>query len=76
LRNTQKSFAKFGGALSANDQEMAERVFVESEAAVGGEAKEPINKAINALERVAGQLTSAMMDPTGESALKGLDNAS
>jgi len=76
LRNTQKSFAKFSSALSSNDQEIAERVFVESEAALAGEGKEPISKALNALERVAGQLTSAMMDPTGESAQKGLDNAS
>ena len=76
LRNTQKSFAKFGTALSTNDQEIAERVFQEGEAALLGEGKEPISKALNALERVAGQLTSAMMDPNGESALKGLDNAS
>src|SRR5258705_5920659 len=76
LRNTQKSFAKFGGALSTNDQATAERVFIEAEEALSGEGKEPISKALNGLERVAGQLTSAMMDPTGESALKGLDNAS
>jgi len=76
LRNTQKSFAKFSSALSANDQEIAERVFVEAEAALAGEGKEPISKALNGLERVAGQLTSAMMDPTGEAAQKGLDNAS
>src|SRR6476660_5461848 len=65
LRNTQKSFAKFGGALSTNDQATAERVFIEAEEALGGEGKEPISKALNGLERVAGQLTSAMMDPTG-----------
>ena len=76
LRNTQKSFAKFGPALSTNDQEIAERVFLEAEAALLDEGKEPISKALNALERVAGQLTSAMMDPTGESAQKGMDNAS
>jgi molecular chaperone DnaK len=76
LRNTEKSFAKFGGALSANDQEIAERIFSEAEAALGGEGKEPISKALTGLERVAGQLTSAMMDPTGEAALKGLDNDS
>jgi molecular chaperone DnaK len=76
LRNTQKSFAKFGPALSTNDQEIAERVFLEAEAALLSEEKEPISKALDALERVAGQLTSAMMDPAGESAQKGMDNAS
>ncbi len=34
LRNTQKSFAKFGGLLSQNDQDIAERVFSESDAAM------------------------------------------
>ena len=31
LRNTQKSFTKFGGMLSANDQEIADRVFKDAE---------------------------------------------
>src|SRR5436189_578471 len=33
LRNTQKSFTKFGGLLSQNDQDIAERTFAEAEAA-------------------------------------------
>jgi molecular chaperone DnaK len=66
LRNTQKSFAKFGGVLSANDQEIAERVFREADEAVKAEGKEPINKALTALERVAGQLTAAMLNPAGD----------
>jgi hypothetical protein len=53
--------------LSANDQEIAERVFKDAEAAAGAEAREPINKALTALERVAGQLTAAMMSPATES---------
>ena len=67
LRNTQKSFTKFGGVLSANDQEIAERVFGEAESALTAEGIEPINKALTALERVAGQLTTAMMTPANES---------
>jgi len=66
LRNTQKSFTKFGGLLSANDQEIAERVFGEAEAAATAEGREPINKALTALERVAADLTNAMMNPTNE----------
>jgi len=64
LRNTQKSFAKFGGLLSQNDRDIAERVFVEAEAATKTENIDEINKALDSLERVGGQLTSAMMNPT------------
>jgi molecular chaperone DnaK len=66
LRNTQKSFTKFGGMLSANDQEIADRVFSEAEAAATAEGRETINKALTALERVAAQLTNAMMNPTND----------
>ena len=64
LRNTQKSFTKFGGMLSANDQEIADRVFKEAEQATKSDSREAINKALTALERVAAQLTSAMMNPS------------
>ena len=63
LRNTQKSFTKFGGMLSANDQEIADRVFKEAEEASKSDARDAINKALTALERVAAQLTSVMMNP-------------
>ncbi|MDQ2976238.1 MAG: molecular chaperone DnaK [Acidobacteriota bacterium] len=67
LRNTQKSFTKFGGMLSANDQEIADRVFGEAEAATKSDRREDIDQALNALERIAAQLTSAMMNPAKES---------
>jgi len=67
LRNTQKSFGKFGGMLSPNDQEIADRVFKDAEAATSAEELQPINKALSALERVAAQLTSAMINPAKES---------
>ncbi|HEY6118984.1 MAG TPA: molecular chaperone DnaK [Pyrinomonadaceae bacterium] len=63
LRNTQKSFTKFGGLLSQNDQDSAERVFAEAQAAVQGDSVDDINKALNGLGRVASQLTAAMMNP-------------
>lgn len=74
LRNTQKSFTKFGGMLSANDQEIAERVFGEADAATKAPEREAINKALTALERVAAQLTSAMMNPASESSPKGAED--
>ena len=63
LRNTQKSFTKFGGLLSETEQEAAERCFVDAEAAAKTESIEQINKALDNLERTATQLTSAMMNP-------------
>ncbi|HEY8185972.1 MAG TPA: molecular chaperone DnaK [Pyrinomonadaceae bacterium] len=75
LRNTQKSFGKFGGMLSKNDQEIAERVFKEAEQAVNEPATDSVNKALNALERVAAQLTAAMMQPaSSEPAKNGADS--
>jgi molecular chaperone DnaK len=68
LRNTKKSFEKFGGLLSENDQDIAERVFKEGETAVKTGTPEEIDKALNALERIAGQLTVAMMKPTADGA--------
>jgi molecular chaperone DnaK len=64
LRNTQKSFTKFGGLLSQNDQDMAGRVFTEAEAAAKTQNLDAINEALNGLERLARQLTAAMMNPT------------
>jgi molecular chaperone DnaK len=75
LRNTQKAFTKFGGMLSANDQEIADRVFSEAEAAATAEGRDAVNKALTALERVAAQLTSAMMNPANEGANKGVEDS-
>jgi molecular chaperone DnaK len=68
LRNTKKSFDKFGGLLSENDQDIGERVFKESETAVKTGTPDEIDKALNALERIANQLTVAMMKPTADGA--------
>jgi molecular chaperone DnaK len=65
LRNTKKSFTKFGGLLPAIEQEAAETVFTEAEAASKTEKLEELKIAMSKLERVAGQLTSAMLDPSG-----------
>ena len=63
LRNTQKSFTKFGGLLTEEEQEAAERCFLDAEAAARSESLEQIDKALNNLERTATQLTSAMLNP-------------
>jgi len=63
LKNTRKAFTKFGGLLSQNDQDLAERNFAEAEAANRGTSLTDINKALTNLERTAAQLTTAMMSP-------------
>ncbi len=67
LRNTQKAFTTFGGVLSANDQEIADRVFKEGEKALKTDSLDEINKALSGLERTAAQLTTAMLNPANES---------
>ena len=62
LKNTRKSFLKFGGLMSAEDQANAESIFVEAEAAGKTEKVEDIDRAMMRLERVAMQLTAAMMN--------------
>jgi molecular chaperone DnaK len=63
LRNTQKSFTKFGGLLPKIEQDGAEKVFTEAEAAIKSDKLDEIRIATNKLERVAAQLTSAMLNP-------------
>ncbi|HLE63644.1 MAG TPA: molecular chaperone DnaK, partial [Pyrinomonadaceae bacterium] len=69
LRNTQKSFTRFGGLLSQNDQDLASKSFDEAEAAVQSENIDDINQALDGLGRVASQLTTAMMNPANNASL-------
>ncbi|HKY45077.1 MAG TPA: molecular chaperone DnaK [Pyrinomonadaceae bacterium] len=66
LKNTKKTFTKFGGLLPEIEQEGAESIFTEAEAASKTEKVEEIKIALNKLERLAGQLTSAMLDSTAD----------
>jgi molecular chaperone DnaK len=64
LKNTKKSFMKFGGMLPQEQQEGAERLFADSQAAAHSERVDEMKKALSSLEILAGQLTTAMMNPT------------
>jgi molecular chaperone DnaK len=64
LRNTRKSFTKFGGLLSEPDQDSADDVFGEAETAAKSDKIDDMNRALKRLERLAGQLTAAMLNPT------------
>ena len=69
LRNTKKSFVKFGGMMTQEQQDNAERVFADVEAAAKTDRMDEMKKAMGTLESVAMQLTSAMLsasDATSE----------
>ena len=68
LRNTQKSFTRYGGLLSENDQKLAERVFAESETALKANSLDEINGVLTRLEHSAQGLTLAMLNPKDDDA--------
>jgi molecular chaperone DnaK len=67
LRNTQRSFAEFGASLSQGERLAAQDAFVEAEELVKSENVEAIQEGFGRLERVAGLLTMAMLNPVAES---------
>jgi molecular chaperone DnaK len=60
LKNTRKSYLKFGGLMSQEDQ--AKSIFLEVKAAGKSEKVDDITRAMLRLERVAMQLTAAMLN--------------
>lgn len=66
LKNTKKSFDKFGGLLPEIEQSGADGIFADAQAATKSDKLEEIKIALNKLERIAGQLTSAMLNPTAD----------
>ncbi len=65
FKNTQRTFLEFGGLLSANDQELGQRALKEGEAAARSEELGEIKLALDTLERLARDLTNAMLKGTG-----------
>ncbi len=69
VRNTQRTFVEYGGALSANDRQMGQRALTEGEAAAHSESLEEINRALQAVERLAALLTNAMLNTDSAGAI-------
>lgn len=61
IKNTQRSFEEFGGLLQVEQQEAAQRVLTEAEASIGADEMGEIRLALDAVERLGRQLTTAMM---------------
>jgi molecular chaperone DnaK len=62
VRNTQRTFKEFGEALSADEQKMGRLVLSEGAAAVESDDIDTIRRALDAVERLAAQLTNAMLN--------------
>ncbi|PYS31521.1 MAG: molecular chaperone DnaK [Acidobacteria bacterium] len=67
MKNTQRSFLEFGGLLSKERQENAQRILSEGEAALKSDELGELRMALDAVGRVARQLTNAMMKESVES---------
>jgi len=65
VRNTQRSFLEFGGLLEAEQQKAGERILADGEAGSRAEELGEIKMALDAVERLGRQLTTAMMKSVG-----------
>ena len=70
VRNTQRTFKEFSGALSAGERERGQRTLTDGEEAALSDDPEEIRRATQAVEQLATQLTMAMMGtPSASTAL-------
>ena len=66
LKNTQRSFKEFGKLLSKDAQAAGQVLMKEGEAAMGSEQMGELRMALDGVERLAKQLTTAMLKDTSE----------
>ena len=66
VRNTQRAFTEFGGLLTKENQESGQMLLKGGEDAVGSTEIGEIRMAMDGVERLARQLTSAMMKQSAE----------
>jgi molecular chaperone DnaK len=61
VRNTQRAFTEFGGMLTKEAQESGQQVLQEAEEAIESQEMGVIRVSVDGVERLARQLTNAMM---------------
>src|SRR3989440_5308093 len=66
LRNAQRTFREFGGSLEQDERLSAQDAFAECEELLKSENVEAIQEGTQRLERIAAQLTMAMLNPVAE----------
>jgi molecular chaperone DnaK len=70
VRNTQRAFMEFGGLLSKPAQDDGQTILREGEAAIGAAEVGAIRLALDSVDRLARQLTTAMMKQMDEAQTK------
>ena len=65
IRNTQRTLREFKSSISADERKEADQTLTRNEAFVKSEDPEEIQRALQEVEMLAGQLTMAMLNPTG-----------
>jgi molecular chaperone DnaK len=65
VRNTQRSFSEFSASLSPEERRDGQQALNEGQAAVQSDNPEEIQRAIEGVEMLAGQITMAMMNSMG-----------
>ena len=65
VRNTQRSFAEFSASLSQEERREGQLALNEAQSAVQSDNPEEIQRAIEGVERLASQITMAMMNSMG-----------
>ncbi len=70
VKNTQRAFLEFGGLLSEEAQENAQQMLKDGEAAIDANQIGEIRMALDGVERLARQLTDAMMNQVTEAGTK------
>jgi molecular chaperone DnaK len=66
IKNTQRAYLEFGGLLSKEEQENGQRLLSEGEASLGATELGEFRLALDGVERLARQLTNAMMRQSTE----------
>jgi len=66
LRNAQRTFREFGSSLSQDERLVAQDAFAECEELLKSENVEAIQEGTQRLERIAAQLTMAMLNPVAD----------
>ena len=61
VKNTQRTFLEFGALLSEENQENGQRLLKDGESAINADEVGEIRMALDGVERLARQLTNAMM---------------
>jgi molecular chaperone DnaK len=66
IKNTQRAFLEFGGLLSKEEQESGQRLLSEGETSLSATELGEFRLALDGVERLARQLTNAMMRQSAE----------